>query len=120
MKLSSSTVISNGQTHAIIATVILMASVVAYVMPIYGVGQVESDQSIFEKGQKIGIDSRDQRACLPSAKSCMAVLFVGLHACGLLSNSYISKSLPQDSRLKLVICVFCWIGTVGHLANGFI
>jgi hypothetical protein len=91
MKSASASIIPNGQTNTIIAAVILIASVVAYVMPIYDLGQVQSDQRIFEEGQTIGTGSRDQRACIPSAKSYMAVLFVGLHACGLLSNSYIRK-----------------------------
>ncbi|KAG0557025.1 hypothetical protein KC19_11G096500 [Ceratodon purpureus] len=78
--------ISHGQTNIIITALILIASVVAYVMPIYGVGQVQSDQSVLGRGQTIGTSSQDQWTCV---KSYMAVLSVGLHACGLLSNSYI-------------------------------
>lgn len=83
--------ISHGQTNIIITALILIASVVAYVMPIYGVGQVQSDQSVLGRGQTIGTSSQDQWTCV---KSYMAVLSVGLHACGLLSNSYIRKYLP--------------------------
>lgn len=89
MKSASAIIIPNGQTNTIITAVILIASVVAYVMPVYDLGQVQSDQSISEEGQTIGTGSRDQRTCILSAKSYMSVLFVGLHACGLLSNSYI-------------------------------
>ena len=105
IQLSSATAISYGQINTIIAAVILIASVVAYIMPIYGVGQVQSDQSL-AKGQIIGTDSQDQKTCIPSAKSSMSVLFVGLHACGLLSNSYIRKLLAA-SRFKFIAFYFC-------------
>lgn len=89
MKSSTAIAITYAQTNTIIAAGVLIASVVAYVIPIYGSGQ--NDQSIIAKGHTISTGCQDQGACTPSAKSCMAVLFVGLHACGLLSNSYISK-----------------------------
>lgn len=89
MKSSSAIAISFEQSSTIITAGVLVASVAAYVIPIYGLGQ--SVQSTIAEGQTTGTVCQDQEACIPSAKTCMAVLFLGLHACGLLSNSYISK-----------------------------
>lgn len=112
MKLSSTIAISYGQTNSIIAAGILIASVVAYVIPTYGSGKF--DKSKISKGKTIDTGCRDPGACIPSANSCIAVLFVGLHACGLLSNSYISKLL-NVTRFVVKAIFSCLVLNINYM-----
>ncbi|XP_024356410.1 uncharacterized protein [Physcomitrium patens] len=80
------TVIAGGQVYTTLAAVALV-SIIAYVFPARGPRVVQSDQNIYAKGQTVCSSYRE--ACIPNAKLSMAIVFVGLHACGLLSNSYI-------------------------------
>lgn len=84
---------TGGKSNTFIAAGILIVSVIAYVSP--GRGSRRSERSIIAKGHTTVNGCQGRGSWSPSAKSCMAVLFVGLHACGLLSNSYISKFLSN-------------------------
>lgn len=96
------TVIAGGQVYTTLAAVALV-SIIAYVFPARGPRVVQSDQNIYAKGQTVCSSYRE--ACIPNAKLSMAIVFVGLHACGLLSNSYIRK-LIYASRFLIDFFIF--------------
>lgn len=74
------------ESNIFIPAAILIASVISYIIPISNHGAVQVKQIKLGKTEITGAGS-----CVPDVKSYAAILFVSLHACGLLSNSYISE-----------------------------
>lgn len=74
------------ESNIFIPAAVLIASVISYITPVSNGRAVQGKQNKVGRAETTGAGS-----CVPDVKSYAAILFVCLHACGLLSNSYISE-----------------------------
>lgn len=81
--------LSSGQSNIIMFAVILLGSIAIYIAPTKE-RWVQSKVNLSDQ-QATGTHGKQWKCHRPNVKFYFALLFVGIHAGSLLSNSYISK-----------------------------
>jgi hypothetical protein len=79
----------SGQSNIIMLAAILLGSIAIYIAPTKE-RWVQSKVNLSNQ-QATGTHGKQWKCCRPNVKFYFALLFVGIHAGSLLSNSYISK-----------------------------